>query len=928
MGDEDGRNGASEELERGADDEARADVDAALRGLPPRYEPNAVLRWLYRRFFDAIAVDPAWVATVRKAAEKGTVVYALRNLSLLDFLALDHFTKRFGLPQVRFSNDLGLWILEPMGKGVSRLMRPRTRDDDLRDLRAAIEGGASASLFLKRPPNVGRPSASGRGLLEGDDFVRTLIELARERKARGDERPIVVVPQLFVWTRRPDRRERGGLFDALLGTREWPSAIRALGQFLFNYRDVTVRAGEVLDLSELLEREAEETAPAPPPSDEVLVRRAIYVLLRRLERERRVIVGPAVKPADRVVDEVVRTPRVRAVIDELAGEGKPERLMVEAQARAMLREIAAALEPEVIRAIGVAMSAVYHRVYDGLVIDQEGVERLRQAAKRGTLILLPSHKSHMDYIFVSYVLWKNDIQVPLIAAGDNLGFFPLGTVFRRAGAFFIRRKIAGDRLYQAVLDGYVHKIVREGFSLEFFLEGGRSRTGKLLTPKLGLLGMVVDAAMANPTRPTFFVPISIGYERIMEAKSYVRELSGGEKEAESVAGLVKAATVLAERYGRINLQIGQILTLDDVVRDLGKSEGAHGFKRALVGKLGYQVVYEINRATLVTPGSLVALSLLSHGARGVPRPLLVARAELFLRALGALGARLQPSLVAPDGGVSLRAIDEALGLFVSAGWLEIVDDAADVQLGGKKRRAAHQASPDAIYALADDKRMSVEISKNVILHFFVPWALICTAAAMGSGITPEKKLRERVLGLSRLFKHEFLFRANAPFDAIFDETLEQLLARGVLARRDGADGPHIALGDGPASREEAEAYAAAIGSFIEGYRVAARTLGSLAKGGGATQKELVRRALGVGKRMVLAGEIARREAVSRPVLENAFAAFLDQGYLARAEGKLVLSPSFATNAGVSAIERRIASYLARPSAEGIVSDGAGNEDEA
>ena len=141
---------------------------------------------------------------------------------------------------------------------------------------------------------------------------------------------------------------------------------------------------------------------------------------------------------------------------------------------------------------------------------------MREAAKRGTLVLLPSHKSHVDYLMLSFVFFHANLQLPLIAAGDNLAFFPLGLVLRRGGAFFIRRKFAGDRLYAAVVDAYIRRLIREGYSIEFFLEGGRSRTGKLLPPKLGLLNMVVEAALAVPNKEVFFVPVAIGYDRLVE----------------------------------------------------------------------------------------------------------------------------------------------------------------------------------------------------------------------------------------------------------------------------------------------------------------------------------------------------------------------------------------------------------------------------
>ncbi|MBK7402287.1 MAG: 1-acyl-sn-glycerol-3-phosphate acyltransferase [Myxococcales bacterium] len=863
----------------------------------PRYEPNAALRWLYRRFFDAIEVDERWVETVRAAAARGTVVYALRNLSLLDFLALDHLTKRYHLPEVRFANDLGLWILEPFGKGMQRLFRPHTRQDDRADLRAAVEAGASAALFLKRPPLLVTRPTTGRGQLEGDDFVRELLELQR-----ASETPIILVPQLFLWTRRPDRRERS-LVDAFIGTREWPSSLRAAGQFLSNYEDARVLAGEPLDLREVVGEE--------PTTSDVMVRRTIYVLLRRLERERRVVVGPVVKPVDRLIDEVVRTPRVRKVIEELAGDGRAERIFFEAKARAMLREAAASIEPDVIRAIATAMRQVFHRIYDGLEVDEEGVKRLAEAAKTGTLVLLPSHKSHVDYLFVSYVLFSAGMQVPLIAAGDNLSFFPLGSLFRRAGAFFIRRKFQDDRLYQAVLDAYVHKVVQEGFPIEFFLEGGRSRTGKLLPPKLGLLAMVVDAALERATseattKPIYFVPISIGYERVVETKSYVRELSGGDKEKESVAGLVKALRVLAERYGRVNMQIGEILTLDAVRADLEQDRAAAGRssfvpRKALVARLGHQIMYEIDRATAVTGGALAALGLLSQQGRGVRREDVELRCDLLLEDLRRKGARIQRGVQGPKGEFSRKALDESLALFASAGWIEI--DAGE--------------GDDAVYVVPDERRLSLDISKNSVGHFFVPYGLIVVAVGEG-GVVPMKTVRDRVQHLSRLFKYEFIFRADATFETIFEETLAELVEQGVV--KAGAEGPERRTGQGrsgsdpaglvAADPRRAALYAATVAAPIEGYQVAARTLRNLRKGA-VLPKDFVKKGLALGKRMFLSGEIARREAIQRPFLENAILAFADLGIVERREQKLVLAQTFGTIEAVKAVERRIAGFSPR-----------------
>src|SRR5258706_7227157 len=183
---------------------------------------------------------------------------------------------------------------------------------------------------------------------------------------------------------------------------------------------------------------------------------------------------------------------------------------------------------------------------------------------------------------LSFVFFRHNLQLPLVAAGDNLSFFPLGPIFRRGGAFFIRRSFGGDRLYGAVVDAYIRRLIREGYSIEFFLEGGRSRTGKLLPPKLGLLNMIVEGALAVPNKEVYFVPVSIGYDRLVEGSAYVRELTGGEKQKEDARGLLKTTRVLRGHYGRLNIQFGEILSMHDIRRggDAAPAGGANGMSPA------------------------------------------------------------------------------------------------------------------------------------------------------------------------------------------------------------------------------------------------------------------------------------------------------------------------------------------------------------
>ncbi len=873
------------------------------------YDPNPLLARLYRRLFERIEVDDAWLRAVRSARARGTVVYVLRNLSLVDFLALDYLTKRHDLPKIRFANDLGLWMFEPMRAtrgGWLNALRPRTAAGGAADLEQAVSNGASAALFLKRPPHL--LEASARGQIEGDHLIRALINVQRRSANR-----LLLVPQVFVWSRSPGTRG-GNLANALFGPSEWPGNVRSMAQFLANWRYATLRAGEPIDLSDFLAREAGEA------SDEVLVRRLTYTLLRRLERERRAILGPARKPTDRLRESVIRSPKLQKVIADMAGEGVKERAVIVARARAMLRELEAELDMNAVAALDQVVSHAAARMFSAVEVDEAGIERLREHAKEGTLVLLPSHKSHMDYVVLAWILYRHRLPMPLIAAGDNLNFFPIGPIFRRAGAFYIRRSFGGDRLYAAVIDAYVRRMLKEGSALEFFLEGGRSRSGKPLSPKLGLLSLVVDAAISVPTRTTWFCPVSIGYERFVEEKAFVHELTGGEKKKEDARGLLKSVDVMVGRYGRLNVQFGKPLSLAEVLGEVDPEAKAEDLatmkparRRAVISRLAYRVMNEINAATAVTPGSLVATALLTEERRGLPQADLLATCERLTRLLRRTGARFSPSLSDGTATGSTRdiradALREAAELFVRAG---------NVQ--------AHRLAADVIYVVPDDARLSLDLAKNGIIHFFAARALIATAmlAPPGSPLA-RTVVRERVLALSRLFKYEFTFRADAPFERIFDEEVAAMEVDGEIAgmtMKTGDGAPGIAP-EGAEGRRQIALYARLLENFLEGYCVAARGLSALLRGPLAS-KDVVKRALTGGERMFLAGEIGRREAISRPLLENAYSSFADQGYLARVDGKLSLTASYATASAVATIEARIAAMAAhviRPHPSGAVGE--------
>ncbi|MGB5310608.1 MAG: 1-acyl-sn-glycerol-3-phosphate acyltransferase [Polyangiales bacterium] len=819
---------------------------ARRSATPAPYAPNAILRWLYRRFFAHIRVDENWSRGVREAASEGVVVYVMRSLSFLDFLCLDFLLKKFGLPLVRFVNDLGLWILEPFGKGERRLSL-RRQIPEAEALERTVGDGFSALLFLRRPPKLGSKARRGRDL--DVDLIETLVA-----KQRVSDRPILLVPQTFVWSKQPETATPS-LIDLLFGPVQWPGRVRVFFQFLLNYRDAKLRSGEPFNLGEFLDKNPELT-------DSEAAAKVRYALLRRMERDRAVIIGPMKKTTARIQDEILRSPRVRGHIEHYAAEKGIPYSKAEDVARKQLQKLCAKQSLFVVDLMHRFLTWMWSKMYDGVVLDKEGLERVRDAARDASLVLLPSHKSHIDYLVLSDQLYAHAMMPPLIAAGENLSFFPIGPLLRRGGAYFIRRSFHGDSLYPVIVEAYMRKLIAEGFTVEFFLEGGRSRTGKALPPKYGLLSMVVDSATKLRQTKVKLVPISIGYERIIEERSFVHELSGGDKQSENMGGLLKSSSVLRSKWGRLYVQFGDIIDFDEFASNLVQRQGSAGAtiaeigeqqQRAAVRALAHKVMYSINEVTVVTPAALVATALLSHQKRGMTRESLLNACESLMQTLEKMNARVAHQLRVGDGRIREDTIDEAVALFLDARLI-----------------VAHDTGPEPIYTIDSERRIALEYYQNTIIHFFVPRALVSAALLVDKQQWADRpRLNDRVQQLSRLFKHEFIFRTDATFDQIFDDTLGAMAEDGEIEIRHD----QIQATEG-VKRHRLERYAVMLQTFFESYLLALRGA-EIVLDGPIPKKDWYKRTLALGQQMYLAGEIERRESLSKLKLETALKALQD-----------------------------------------------------
>ena len=428
----------------------------------------------------------------------------------------------------------------------------------------------------------------------------------------------------------------------VFGTPEEPGALRTFLGYLLNRRNAYVKVGETVSLADVNAM----NAGAEPAR---VARRVRGWLHQHLARETRVVTGPPLKTSARVIDETLRDLSLRRTLAEIARERGRADSSVEKEARKDLREIAARYNPFVVDLLKGFLNFIVLRIYDGVDVDEAGMKRLVEASKKGPLILCPCHKSHIDYMILSMICDDYGLQPPHVAAGDNLNFWPVGRLLRAGGAYFIRRSFRGDRIYSATMGAYVKRLLQDGFTQEFFIEGGRSRTGKLLPPRFGMLTLEVDAWLTGVKPDAYFAPISLSYEKIVEAGSYQHELLGGEKQKEDAKALLSATSVLRKRYGRITIRVDEPISLAQVFRERGVDPKSctPEEKKKVVQQLGWRIAAGINAAAPLAPTGLAAAVLLSHDRRALSEKEVLDRAEFLHHAARDGGARVGKEPIRP-----------------------------------------------------------------------------------------------------------------------------------------------------------------------------------------------------------------------------------------------------------------------------------------
>lgn len=783
------------------------------------------LPWFMRR----LRMEDHSAERVRRAAERGPVVYALHTRSHVDWLALQSVLneRRLPLPAFTAGFDARRWL--PFGQ-LGRLFGAADPSGP-EQLGRFVASGSATCIFLGTPWDV--LELVGLAPPE-EDVIPHLIEAQS-----ASSRPVQVLPVVVIWDKSPEpTRTEVGRF--LLGTEDSPGPAGKLLALTRSQGEAIVQVGEPITLTEWTERFAEET-PAKQS------RRLRLVLRRFLYRESRVVRGPRARPRGFVRRQVLESHEIRQLIErESAATGRPPGEVLEKVARSF-DKIAARFSFPYVRFAGWVCFQIWNRIYSGIDVRDEDLERVRGALRDGTPILVPCHRSHLDYLLISSLLLSKDIVIPHIVAGDNLSFFPIGGFLRRCGAFFIKRSFQGDRIFPVVFERYLRELVRMEVPVEFFIEGGRSRTGKLLPPKIGVLGMIMDAAAnAREGRAVTFLPIYVGYEQIAEERVYARELAGAKKEKESVGQLARAAAVIRERYGKVYLRVGEPIRADS----LGTAAAWHALPRAkreeALQGLGERILHRINGEAVLLPTALVALALLAHPRRGVRVEELRARVDRLRAFLKVAGVNEGRAVSHVDG-----ILGEAIARFLKGRMLTEVKEGAET-----------------IYIVESDRRLTLEYYKNAVLHAFAPAAYFAAAVrALGRDEIDLQEVTRLLTVQQFLLRYEFILDPDAVAAEHERRAVAELVAYGAVELR----GTQVIVCDRPRVGEIANLTA----NFLESYLLLLLT----AADGRSTWKSLPADALTRGRVMLAADELSRPEALNIVNLQNAARAFREDNVL-------------------------------------------------
>jgi glycerol-3-phosphate O-acyltransferase len=508
------------------------------------------------------------------------------------------------------------------------------------------------------------------------------------------------------------------------------------------------------------------------------VRMAQRLLRVHFRNLRTAVIGPDISHRRNLVKGLVHAPLVRQAISDETEREKIPLAKAEALALRYGNEIASDYTYTAIRFLEVVLSWFWNKIYDGIKVNH--IEQVQGIAPGHEVIYVPCHRSHIDYLLLSYLLFRNGLTPPHVAAGINLNMPVIGSLLRRGGAFFMRRTFKGNPLYTAVFNEYLHTLFTKGFPVEYFVEGGRSRTGRMLQPKTGMLAITLRSFLRSSRTPIVFVPVYIGYERVLEGRTYLGELRGASKKKESIFDIFKVIGALRQRFGQVYVNFGEPIRLAGFLDQ--QQPGWHGqelgpqFRPAWLNqtttRLGETVARRMNEAAAVNPVNLMALALLSTSRMALDESALTRVLDLYLVLLRKVP--YSPHTTLPEG--------DALGLIGHVRGMGLV--------------AEQQDALGRILYLDEANAVLMTYYRNNILHIFALPGLLASFFQSSSRISREL-IGQYTRALYPYLQAELFLRWEPEqLDEVIDQWLQALVEQGLLRLENG-----VYLRPAPSSRQ-------------------------------------------------------------------------------------------------------------------------------
>ncbi len=512
---------------------------------------------------------------------------------------------------------------------------------------------------------------------------------------------IELVPVTVLWGRSPDKEDS---WFKLLFTDTWatPGKVKQLVNIGLHGRETYLEFHEGQSLRTLVEY-AKENYPNLSAATYI-----ISTLNDYLDCQREVVLGPDLSDRRNVMQSLIKSRDVQEAIRRESIRGKISMLEAERRAIGYLNEIVSDYSASAVRFADMALTRLWTQLYDG--VEVHNFNTVRELAKDYEIIYTPCHRSHIDYLLLSYVIYKRGLMVPYIAAGDNLNMPFVGQLLRGGGAFFIRRSFRGNALYTSVFKEYLYSILSRNTPLEYFIEGGRSRTGRLLPPKTGMLAMTVHSHLRGRAKPIAFVPTYIGYERLMEGATYVGEMQGKPKEAESIFGILQTLRKIERIFGKVHVNFGEPVFLDNLLKQHGaeniviekNDDPVPAAVSEAINSSAVAILENINRAVVINPVSLLSLILLATPKHTLDEEVCIKQLDAYRRLASALPYD-ERTQVTPLSGKEIIAYGLKLKLI---------------------KRVQHVLGD--IIAIEDNQAVLLTYFRNNILHSFVLPSLVAS----------------------------------------------------------------------------------------------------------------------------------------------------------------------------------------------------------